>query len=106
MAFQVDITEPALADIEDQVRFIRDVRKQPDAAERWLLGLVRAIDSLEHLPERCAVIPEQEEFAFEIRHSIYLSHRIIFRVAHEDNRVLIYPVYHGAREGLTLGDLP
>ena len=92
MAFQVDITEPALADIEEYVRFIRDVRKEPDAA--WFLGLLRAIDSLEHLPERCAVIPEHDEFTFEIRHLIYFSHRIIFRV------------YHGAREGLTLGDLP
>ena len=27
MAFQIDITEPALADADDYVRFIRDVRK-------------------------------------------------------------------------------
>jgi hypothetical protein len=42
LAFQVDITEPALADAEDYVRFIRDVGKEPEAAERWFRGLVQA----------------------------------------------------------------
>lgn len=106
MAFQVDITEPALADAEDYVQFIREVRKQPEAAVRWFRGLVRAIYSLEKLPERCPVIPEQEDFSFEIRHLIYLSHRIIFRVDVDKNRVVIFRVYHGARQGLAEADLP
>ena len=106
MAFQVDITEPALADAEDYVRFIREVRKQPEAAERWFRGLVRAIYSLEELPERCPVIPEREDFSFEIRHLIYFSHRIIFRVERDRNRVVVFRVYHGSRQALAEGDLP
>ena len=43
---------------EDYVRFIRDVRKEPEAAERWFHGLVEAIHSLEELQARCPVIPE------------------------------------------------
>ena len=106
MAFQVEITEPALADAEEYVRFIREVRRQPEAAERWFRGLVRAIYSLEKLPERCPVIPEHEEFSFEIRHLIYFSHRIIFRVEGDRNRVVVLRVYHGSRQGLAEGDLP
>ena len=68
MAFRIDITEPALADAEEYVRFIRETRNEPEAAERWFHGLAQAIFSLEDLPERCPVIPEQEEFSFEIRH--------------------------------------
>ena len=105
MAFQVDITEPALADAEDYVRFIREVGKQPEAAERWFRGLVRAIYSLEELPERCPVIPEQEDFSFEIRHLIYFSHRIVFRVERDRNRVVVFRVYHGSRQALAEGDL-
>ena len=105
MAFQVDITEPALADAEDYVRFIREVGKQPEAAERWFRGLVRAIYSLEELPERCPVIPEREDFSFEIRHLIYFSHRIIFRVERDRNRVVVFRVYHGSRQVLAEGDL-
>jgi plasmid stabilization system protein ParE len=96
LGFQVDITEPALADAEDYVRFIRDVRKEPEAAERWFRGLIQAIYSLEELPERCPMVPEHEEFSFEIRHLIYFSHRIIFRVELETKRVVIYRVYHGS----------
>ena len=106
MAFQVDITEPALADAEDYVRFVRDVKKEPEAAERWFRGLVEAIYSLEDLPERCPVIPEREEFSYEIRHLVYFSHRIIFRVERKRNRVVVYRVYHGSRQGLGEGDVP
>ena len=77
MAFLVDITEPALLDAEDYFRFIRDSKREPEAADRWFRGLVQAIYSLEDLPERCPLIPEQDEFSFEIRHLIYRSHRVL-----------------------------
>ena len=100
MAFQVDITDPALLDAEEAVEFIRQVQRQPHAAEEWFRGLVQAIYSLEHNPERCPIVPEQIEFPLEIRHLIYLSHRIIFSVDREMRRVSVYRVYHGARSGL------
>ena len=105
MAYLVDITEPALADAEEYVRFIRDVKKEPEAAERWFSGLVQAIYSLEELPERCPAVPEHEEFSFEIRHLIYFSHRIIFRVELETKRVVVYRVHHGSRQALGEGDV-
>lgn len=105
MAFRIDITEPALADAEEYVRFIREARKEPEAAERWFLGLAQAIFSLEDLPARCPVIPEQEKFSFEIRHLLYCSHRIIFRVELAAERVVVYRVYHASRQGLSAGSL-
>jgi plasmid stabilization system protein ParE len=106
LAFQVDIAEPALADAESYVRFIRDVKREPEAAEHWFRGLVQAIYSLDDLPERCSAIPEQGEFRFEIPHLIYSSHRIVFRVERETNRVVILRIYHGSRQRLTEGDIP
>ena len=103
MAFRVDITEPALADAEEYVRFIREFRNEPEGAERWFRGLVQAIYSLEDLPERCPAIPEQEDFSFEIRHLLYYSHRIIFCVELAANRVVVYRVYHGSRQRLAAG---
>jgi plasmid stabilization system protein ParE len=105
LAFQVDITDPALVDAEEYVRFIRDVKKEPEAAKRRFRGLVEAIYSLEDLSERSPVIREQAEFSYEIRHLVYFSHRIIFRVEREKNRVVIYRVYHGSRQGLSEDDL-
>jgi plasmid stabilization system protein ParE len=105
LAFRVEITEPALQDAEEYVRFIRNKKKEPEAAERWFSGLVDAIYSLEELPDRCPVIPEHDEFPFEIRHLLYFSHRIIFRIEGEARRVVIYRVYHGSRQRLSKGDL-
>lgn len=56
---------------------------------------MQAIYSLEEFPERCPPIPEQGEIPFEIRQLIYFSHRIIFAVEGEKERVVIYRVYHG-----------
>ena len=78
MAFHVDITEPALSDAEDYVRFIRDVKNEPEAAEQWFRGLV---------------------------HLIHFSHRIISCVEREKKRVVIYRVYHASRQRLAEGDL-
>jgi plasmid stabilization system protein ParE len=95
-----------LVDVEDYVRYIREVRMEPEAADRWFLGLVDAISSLEELPERCPLIPEQDEFPMEIRHLIYFSHRIIFHVEADREQVVIYRVYHGSRQRFGQHELP
>ena len=105
MVFLVDIAEPALAEAEEYVRYIRDAKKEPEAAEGWFRGLVQSIYSLEEYPERYPLIPEHEEFPFEIRHLIYFSHRIIFAIEKEDERVVVYRVYHGARHPLSVEDV-
>jgi plasmid stabilization system protein ParE len=93
-------------DAEEYVRFIREVKRETGAAERWFRGLVQAIYSLEELPERCPIIPEYEEFPLEIRHLIYFSHRIVFGIEGEKQRVVIYRVYHGYKRALVASDLP
>lgn len=62
MAFYVEITEPALVDAEEYVRYLCDIKGEREFAQRWLHGLTERIESLEELPERCPVIPEQSEF--------------------------------------------
>ena len=52
LAFRVDITETALGDAEEYVRFIREQGGEPEVAERWWRGLLDAIDSLEDRQNR------------------------------------------------------
>ena len=95
MVFEVEITEAALAEAEEYVRFIRDARKDPLAAERWWNGLLAEIFSLETLPKRCPIIPERGHFTEEMRQLIYFSHRIIFFVS--KRTVTVVRIYHGSR---------
>jgi plasmid stabilization system protein ParE len=98
LEYSVEITEAALADAENYVRFLQEDRQQPLAAERWWNGLLDAILSLETMPGRCSVIPEQKHFARELRHLIYASHRIIFSI--NGNLVTVVRIYHGAQRPL------
>jgi plasmid stabilization system protein ParE len=96
LAFSVEITKAALADAEEYVGFLRADHGAPIAAERWWNGLIDQILSLETLPRRCSIIPEQRYFEQEMRHLIYAPHRIIFSI--DKNTVTILRIYHGARK--------
>jgi plasmid stabilization system protein ParE len=98
LEYSVEITEVALGDAENYVRFMQEGRQEPLAAERWWNGLIDAIRSLETMPGRYPVIPEQKHFARELRHLVYASHRIIFSVS--GKRVTVVRIYHGAQRPL------
>jgi hypothetical protein len=68
LQYEVLITPAALADAEEYVLFIRSDRSQPIAADVWWNGLLQAIFSLENMPRRCPIIPENEHFTEELRH--------------------------------------
>lgn len=98
MEYDVEITEAALADAERYVRFLQEECHEPLAAERWWNGFLDAVFSLETMPSRCPVIPEQKHFARELRHLLYKSHRIIFCV--NGNRLTVLRIYHGSQRPL------
>jgi plasmid stabilization system protein ParE len=105
LPYRVRITDAALADARDYVRFIRDVKKEPAAAERWYRGLLEAVFSLEQLPARCPPIPEANEFPIELRHLIYHSHRITFSSGPAGTTVDVLRIYHGSRRRLSSADV-
>jgi len=81
--YEVDITGAALADAEEYVSFIRDSKREPDAADTWFRGLVKAI----FLIQRDSTV-------------VYQSHRIVFCVDGRRKRVTVLRVYDGSRRSL------
>jgi plasmid stabilization system protein ParE len=69
MTYRVIIEPPAEAELEEAYQWI--ARAAPQAAARWYNGLVEAIDSLESLPERCPLAPENDAFDEDIRQLLY-----------------------------------
>ncbi len=65
MAYRVDLTNPAKADVYLAFERIREVA--PFSAERWLKGIFTAIFTLSECPARCAVIPEADELGLPLR---------------------------------------
>lgn len=91
------------ADLDIAAAYLHIRREAPLNAERWLRGMLKAVHSLEKLPRRCAHVPEQEEFAIELRQLLFKSHRIIFTI--EGRTVRILHVRHVARHSLGPRDL-
>jgi plasmid stabilization system protein ParE len=76
----------------------------PDAAAKWLDGLLDAITSLETLPKRCPIASENDLFDEEIRVLIYRMssvYRILFTI--QQDKVVILFIRHGSRDTITPG---
>jgi plasmid stabilization system protein ParE len=98
LEFDVEITQTALDEAEEYVLFIRHQQQDPLAAECWWNGLIKAILSLETIPQRHPAIPERRYFSEEMRQIIYFSHRIIFSITRR--KVTVLRIYHGSRQSL------
>ncbi len=90
MAYRVDIHPPALIDAEQA--FLEMLRFAPRRADRWMQGLIEAIQSLEEMPMQCPLAPEAEFFQQELRQLIYgkraNASRILFTVQEDTVHVL------------------
>lgn len=78
-------------------------------AEKWLVRLFAAIDTLEEAPARCPVIPEAAELGFPARHLLYGRgsgvYRIIFHIREEEQHVRILRIWHSSRHAITSEDV-
>jgi mRNA-degrading endonuclease RelE of RelBE toxin-antitoxin system len=96
MDYRVDITARAERDLESLYREVDAPRSE--AARKWYGGLKRQILSLERLPSRCAVTPENKR----LRHLLYGRkphvYRVIYRIVEREKVVEVLHVRHGARK--------
>jgi plasmid stabilization system protein ParE len=60
MAFQVEITSIAEAQIEQAYRWYRE--RNSEFADRWFRGLMNAIATLQEKPHRCALAIEHDKY--------------------------------------------
>lgn len=102
MKCRVEITITAKADIREAAQWLRD-QTSASVATKWLVGLYKAMDTLQTTPERCPVAAESDKFPFEIRELLHGrrksgKHRIIFTV--HNGTVYVLYVRHSARDEL------
>ena len=107
MVYRVSLSVPAESDAYAGFERIRAAA--PMHAEKWLIRLFSAIESLEQIPTRCPVIPEATELGFSARHLIFGKgrgvHRIIFHIREEEQHVRVLRIWHGFRDTLRAQDV-
>ena len=101
MAYQIDISPTAVADIEAIFFWMRS--DSPEQAYRWVRGCYEIMLMLENFPMRCALALESQYLGIEIRQLLYKKQfRILFTVttiAEQDtDKVYIHRVRHGSQQ--------
>jgi plasmid stabilization system protein ParE len=91
--YKVEISPAAEHDVEEIWGYI--AADSPENATAFIVCLEGQIDTLEQFPERCPLIPENEQLGTAYRHLLYGAYRTIFRIA--GNTVYILSIIHGAR---------
>jgi toxin ParE1/3/4 len=96
--YTVLITPTAQQEIQEAFAYIHC--DAPLGARRWLTRLYEKIDTLELFPDRCPVAPDSEHIGEELRHLLFASHRVIFRIEEPARIVRILGVRHAARRAM------
>jgi toxin ParE1/3/4 len=91
--YNVEITPAAERDVEEIWGYIAD--DSPDNAAAFFVRLEDQVDTLEQLPERCPLIPENEQLGTSYRHLLHGAYRTIFRIS--GKTVYILRIIHGTR---------
>jgi toxin ParE1/3/4 len=91
--FKVRITRAAEMDIQAIWSFI--AADSSANADRFILQMEKQLNTLEHFPQRCPLIPENEYLGTHYRHLLYGEYRTLFRIA--GKTVYVVRVIHGAR---------
>lgn len=105
MKYQILISSVAEAET-DQIFLSISQRLSQGKAKEWYKGLLKAIQSLEEMPKRCALARENEKFSQEIRQLFYgkgrNTYRIIFTVLENEDSsfVRILHVRHALQQNL------
>ena len=105
--FRIVITGLAKNDIQYTHDWWAEHHSKANAA-MWYQGVYTAIQSLEVMPERCSLAPEQNLAEQALRQLLYgvrsrPTHRIVFLIDGSD--VVILAVRHLSQDSLLLDDL-
>jgi plasmid stabilization system protein ParE len=91
--FRVRISETAERDVDEIWTLIS--QDSLDAAASFILRLEERVSTLEALPSRGPLIPENDLIGMEYRHLIYGDYRMIFRI--EARTVYVLRIIHSSR---------
>ncbi len=114
MAYQIEISPTAVADIESIFLWIKE--DSPERAYRWVRGCYEVMLTLENFPKRCSLAIESKYLEIEVRQLLYKKQfHILFTVSEgvkqQEGIVRIHRVRRGSQQRLQsidqlLGDDP
>ena len=82
-------------------------RSNPEAANRWRIGLLRIVENLETNPERYPIADEAADLGLDLRQLLYGRRRQVYRVLFtiDGQKVNVLRVRHAAQDRLAPEDI-
>jgi ParE toxin of type II toxin-antitoxin system, parDE len=79
MAYQVNISPTAIADVERVYLYLQEEAKV--LADQWVVGCFEAMFTLESFPRRCPLAAESQDLGLSIHQLLYgIGYRILYTV--------------------------
>ena len=98
MKYRVIISTEALSQVEQFLDYISIDQQSPLNAERWWRKALAAVESLDQLPNRCPLAPENEFRDYTIRMLIVDRCLFLYSVLEQHKTVRVIAFRHGSRE--------
>lgn len=98
MKFRVIIRDEAIAAIDAYLDYLEEDSKDPIVAVRWWQKAIAKVKTLEYMPRRCPLAPENAKSELELRMLIVDQCLFVFHVADQDQAVYVVRFRHGSRE--------
>ena len=107
MEYRIKLTNYAVAQIQEITSYIARVLQAPDTARRWLVKLKQDISSLNTMPSRYPLTPE-EPWRSEGVHKMLVSNFLVYYWIYEVQKVVwVTAVVYGRRDQIqVLRDIP
>ncbi|HEY9702612.1 MAG TPA: type II toxin-antitoxin system RelE/ParE family toxin [Allocoleopsis sp.] len=103
MAYRIEISPSAIADIESIFLWIKE--NSQDRAYRWVRGCYEIMLTLENFPQRCSLALESKYMGIEVRQLLYQKQFLILftvnqTIDEQEGIVYIHRVRHGSQQRL------
>ncbi|MBD2568392.1 type II toxin-antitoxin system RelE/ParE family toxin [Anabaena lutea] len=102
MAYRIEISPSAIADIESIFLWIKE--NSQERAFSWVRGCYEIMLTLESFPQRCSLAMESQYMEIEVRQLLYQKQFLILftvkNLEEEEGVVYIHRVRHGSQQRL------
>lgn len=96
--YEVVITDPAVEDVVDIVRYIQILTQSDDVADEYMMGILGVVKSLKKMPNRFQIVDDPELSEMSIRYAYYKNYTIVYSVLEIDFKVEVYRVLYSGSD--------
>ena len=100
--YTTEITKPAESDILDAAIYIMEQLQNPTAANRLLDEVEKAVQSLDTMPQRYAVVKDDTLARLGYRFMPVLNYLLFYIIREETNTIVIHRFLYGRRDWFTI----